>query len=62
MAEMEKFQCTRCGQDAYIGFSDWDGPSGKLIRADERLCRPCALARGVDFPFKPTEPLEGGKE
>jgi len=45
MKAQNKFDCTVCGKDAYIGYTKWDGPNGPLIKKGERLCNQCLKKR-----------------
>ncbi len=47
----EEYPCTTCGDDAYIGLSNFRNciTGEQLIGKDERLCLKCAAARRVRF-------------
>lgn len=44
------FLCSKCGGDAFIGYSNWRDKEGRvMIKKRERLCMRCARQRGVEF-------------
>lgn len=43
MGNQNKYKCTKCNGDAYLGYSNFWVGKKNLIKKNERLCRKCAI-------------------